>query len=229
MSLQADLSAVERNVQRSYYEDGFLDLVAGLLFLVLSGGALSSGKTLGLMPIWLILMKVVLDRLKQRHTYPRTGYVRFVEEDPGNAARVALSFVLLALVVLVVVLVVTGDIRDAQRWYRWTPLFSGIMVIGAYGYLASRSGSRRYYAMGLLTLAGAVWLCFRQFPGKLQGLGLLWLLMSAMFLLSGTVSFARFARAYPLAAAGAAEADPTGVAGSAEESGSAEGRRNEHK
>jgi hypothetical protein len=192
---------VERKTARSYYEDGLPDILFGCAFVLFSATFLSPG--VGSMPLILVVLLLpvltaAMERLKQRYIYPRTGQARLTQQGLPGPRLTMLASLLLALLVTLVVLVLTGSLRSPALWYRWTPIFSGVLLAGAFLHLASGTGLARYHVLSVACLLGAVPLSLYTFPGRLEGLGLHILGLGLLLLLCGAITLARFLRRYPL-------------------------------
>jgi len=148
--------------------------------------------------------------------------VRSPQQGLRSAGSTVAAYVLLGLASTLAILLLTGSLHSPEQWYRWAPVFSGILLAGALHHLASRSGFVRYHLLTIACLLSAVLLSVHQFPGRLQGLGFHILLQGLLLLLFGAVTFARFLRRYPpsgtlrSAAEGAAERPRSAVEGAAE-------------
>ena len=145
-----------------------------------------------------IFAKPVLTRIKSRFTYPRIGYIAFPEQEPKKLLGGMLVFTLGIVAIVALILVLTGDIGDAVRWYKWTPIFFGGLMLGPFIDLASRSGLPRYYVFMVLALASGVVFALLRFEGKLEGLSLHLLFLGIVIGIWGAILFVRFLRRHPL-------------------------------
>ncbi len=135
--------------------------------------------------------------LKNRFTYPRVGYVSFPQGEPGKLGRFMLGVLLVALVVMVVILVVTGDISVARRWYRWMPIFYGILLSGWFVGLALVSGLVRLWVYALFSVALGVAWSIPQFEPRMTAISLYLLSMGSFLLPWGLALFILFLRRHP--------------------------------
>ena len=205
------LQQARRRALQYWAEDGLPDLYTGALLLLFVGlqaggerlfpaawrGA-EQGVALVVLVLGTLLARPVLRVLKQRITYPRTGYVAYrtpslAEQRQGLFFTVGLAVVLLALAVL------TPDWPTPAALWLTHGVFFAITAA-----LAARLGLPRYwgYAALLLLAAGFYTLTWETWPtawhdalaAGLPTLALLGLVM----LLSGAWTLARYLQRYPV-------------------------------
>lgn len=205
MAEKIDLKQVERNLFHDFFEDGLIDMMFGVYFLFV-GLLLPQHGGLVAFPILLIVFFApLLQALKKRFTYPRTGYVAFRQGDPGPVPWFILGSLVLGLVALVAVLVAVGVITDPGRWYRWMPIFFGIWLAGMFLGLGLRGRLLRYHVVAGVALAGGPLAALLPLNGKLANVGLFFAAVGAVLLACGIVAFVRFLRNYPIPIEGASD------------------------
>jgi hypothetical protein len=197
MAEPIDLKQIERNVFRDYMRDGLVDILFGTYFSFI-GFSLSSGAVAAFIVFPVILFPLLLRRLKERFTYPRTGYVSLREGEPQAAPWIILGSFVAGLVVLVAVLIAKEIIAQPGQWYRWIPLFFGVWMAGTFVALALRVGLVRYYVDAGLALAAGPASALLPLPGKLANIALFFGAWGAVVLAWGVIVFLRFLHAYPL-------------------------------
>jgi hypothetical protein len=202
MAESIDLKQIERNVFRDYMRDGLVDILFGAYFFFI-GLSLPSGTVAAFIALPIIFFPPLLRRLKERFTYPRTGYVSLREGEPQMAPWIILGSVVAGLVVLVAVLIAKEIIARPAQWYRWMPLFFGIWMAGVFLTLALRVGLLRYYVDAGVALAGGPASTLLPVPGKLGNIGLFFAVFGAVILVSGIMALVRFLHKCPLLAEGA--------------------------
>jgi hypothetical protein len=200
-----DLKQVERNLFRDYMQDGLMEMMLGGLFFFL-GLLLPRGGLVAWVVLLIVFSAPLLQRLKKRFTYPRTGYVELRQGDPGPIPWFVLGSLVLGLVALVVVLIATGVIADPGRWYRWMPVFFGIWLAGIFLGLGVQVRLVRYYLVAGVALAGGPLAALVPMSEKLANIGLCFAAVGAALLVSGIVAFVRFLRRNPIPAEGNADA-----------------------
>jgi len=191
-----DLEAVKRKIVHDYCQDGLMEVVFGVYFSVI-GLALAGGSS-GAFVAFVVFLAPLLQGLKKRFVYPRTGYVKLREGDPGSAPWFALGSLALGLVVLIVVLIALGIIGQPALWYRWMPIFFGIGMAGGFLGLGLAVRMARYFVIASMTLLGGPAFALLPLPGKLENIGLFFAAFGAVLLIWGVVTFGLFVRRYPV-------------------------------
>lgn len=153
--------------QRYWYVDGLAEMAGGgVIFLIglcyTIAGLLPPGPARGLVlgigqPLLVLTAAWFSQRtvrtLKERLTYPRTGYVEY--RRPAGSKRWARVFLLgfVSFSVAALTALLGRDLPD-----RFWPLFTGLMLALAIAYLGARIGLKRFFAVALfsLLLGGAV-------------------------------------------------------------------------
>lgn len=201
---EIDLKQLERNLFRDYLQDGLADLIVGAYFMLI-GLLLRVGTVAVVIALFVVFFAPLLQGLKKRFTYPRTGYVELREGDPGPLPWFILGSLILGLIALAVVLIAVGVIAQPGQWYRWMPIWIGIWFAGMFLGLGLRIGLVRYYVVaGVALVFGPIAALLPQ-PGKLDNIGLFFAAVGIVMLAGGVFAFVRFLHKYPLPAEGAAD------------------------
>jgi len=199
-----NLKQIERNIFRDYCQDGLVDMMFGAYFLFI-GLLLPTGAVAPFIVFSIVFFAPLLQRLKKRFTYPRTGYVELRQGDPGPLPWFILGSLVLGLIALVAVLIAAGVIAQPARWYRWMPIFFGIWLAGMLLGLGLNVRLVRYYVVAGVALAGGPIIALLPLTGKMENIGLFFAAVGAVLLAWGVVAFVRFLRKYPLPAEEAAD------------------------
>ena len=147
----------ERDLFRSFWDDGLLDLLCGAALLLTGLGWQSEVGPLAVLqaPLWIVLWVP----LRRRLVEPRAGYVRFSlarrkRTTHGLRWTLALGLGLFALVA-VAALVVHG--RGAiPSLHQWVDALPAVLVAVAAALAALLTGAPRFYAYGLALLADGI-------------------------------------------------------------------------
>ena len=191
-----DVRQVERTVWRDYFRDGLAEMLMGG-YLLLLGLLLPASSVAPLIVVYLVFFSRLLAALKKRLTYPRTGYVKLREGEPGPLPWIVLGSAILGAIGLIVVLIATGVIAQPARWYRWMPILFGTVLSGVMLGLALRVRVVRLYVVAAVALAGAVAAPLVPLSQKLGNLGLLLAGVGAVLLAGGTVALLSFLHQFP--------------------------------
>lgn len=205
MVKRIDLEQVERNLFQDYMQDGLMEMLLGAFFFFL-GLLIPRGGLVAWVVLLVVFSPALVQRLKKRFTYPRTGYVELRQGDPGPIPWFVLGSFVLGLVALVVVLIAAGVIADPGRWYRWMPVFFGIWFAGIFLGLGLQVQLVRYYLVAGVALAAGPLATLPAMGEKLANVGLCFAAIGAALLACGVFAFVRFLRRNPLPAEGNADA-----------------------
>ncbi len=204
MSSTPDLNTLMQRTRRYWYEDGFSDLAMGgyLLALGLFFAAESltpQGSSLWLLwsmggPLLLIgggvIVGRVVQQLKARHTYPRTGYVDYERKGLSRVAQMVGAMVL-------AMLVAAGFVVVSRGWQSLTPLF-GIVFAAVFAYVGQRMGLTRYFVLAAWGLIVGLGLWALPLTME-QGAGLYFMAFGLVMMLVGGMTWRRYSERAPSA------------------------------
>ena len=168
------------------------------LVLFLAGLAAQIPLVIPFLAILVIFGPKAVERLRERYTYPRTGYVKLRVDDSKEMGKGIIGFLFITFLVPIafVISMIAADMTLAMI-FRWLPFTFGSIMIGPSLYLVDVTGSRTYYLFGIP--AAIIGLLTSLLVD--QGLaGLQYFLMgwSIVIVLVGFVLFMRFIGRYPL-------------------------------
>jgi hypothetical protein len=207
--MESNLSDVEQRVKRYWYTDGIGELIGGGMFVLLGiyfalqeflGQNSTVGGILQASFVILIIAAVFVSRwlinsLKTRLTYPRTGYVDYQIHERGMRWRrilaVILGFVIAALTTVFVRLFQFFDSVVAV-----TGLIVAVILVVLQ---AKSSGLARFYILGAASLVLGFGLSLSGLPEG-YSLGLFYGLMGVCSFISGGLTLRRYLRENPLPA-----------------------------
>jgi hypothetical protein len=216
MSLKLDLKEIERKANYAAYQDGLMEISMGL-FLFFYGGTLATDTLpLGIVFIVIAILfaKPLIERVKKRYIYPRTGYVK-LPEDPNTTGKgiaiTAIVMVIGLLGALFISMAVMGQ-KPGLNFFLdiIVPPASGFMLaIGPY-WLGQTYGLTRGYVWAILFILGGIAMPLFDISSGYQAVGLLCTVMGLLILATGTFMFANFLRKYPSEPAEIEEASNAG-------------------
>jgi len=203
-----DIKRIERRTVRYGFEDGIYEIAFGAFALILGlfflGSALAPEKStarfifdVGLLPVFLVggwAANKLSRSMKQRLTYPRTGYVAYKRPEKKKRIKKALlaggsAGLVAALAALFLVSKPAGlDGLSA---------FSGLAFALALIFISLRSGLVRIAVAAVLTAAAGVGLSFAGWARGLE-LAAFYGAMGLLLVLSGLIGLRGYLRRNPL-------------------------------
>lgn len=209
--MQNDFSDVERRVKRYWYTDGIGELIGGGMFILMGvyfalQQLLGQNSTLGgILQASLILVLIggmyvgrrLINALKTRVTYPRTGYVEY-QVDERNTKRRRIGVAVLAFVISALTMVFVRLFESFDSIVLVTGVAVGLILV----FLRAKSaGLARFYVLGAVSVLLGLLLSVSKLPNG-YSLGLFYGLMGTCFMLSGGLTLRRYLEENPLPAEG---------------------------
>jgi hypothetical protein len=196
-----DMKQVEKRIRRYWYTDGIAELASGGMFLLLGLyfgvlGYFEQGSLVSvILQVSMILVFVggafgvrwLVNTLKSRLTYPRTGYVEYRVKD-GDTRKRRLVIVVSAMAISAASIVLIDYIRGMESMVFITGLLVGIIFIALRG---KSSGLRRFYVLGGLAIVLGVALAYSGLP-QMYTLTLFYSLLGVAILISGMLVLRRY-------------------------------------
>ena len=205
--MQSKASDVEQRVKRYWYTDGIGEFIGGGMFILL-GAYFALQEYLGqnslvsgILQVSLILVMIggmsisrwLVNTLKTRLTYPRTGYVEYMVDEHNMRSR-RVWVVIVAFMVSALTMVFVRSFQSFDSIVAVTGVVVGsILVI----LRAKASGLARFYILGAASIALGLGLSLSQLPDG-YSLGLYYGLMGVCFLISGGLTLQRYLQENPL-------------------------------
>lgn len=205
--MESKLSDVERRVRRYWFTDGLGELIGGGMFILMGiyfglQEYLGQNSMLGgILQVSLVLVLVggmyvsrrLINALKARVTYPRTGYVEYQVDDRNlRSRRIWVAVLALAISALTMVFVNLFQFFDAI--VAVTGVAVGLILITL---RAKASGMARFYVLGAISIVLGLALSISKLPDG-YSLGYFYGLMGLSFLLSGGLTLQRYLAENPL-------------------------------
>jgi len=199
--MENKLLDVEQRVKRYWYSDGIAELSGGGMFILLGlyfgiQGYFGENSTVGvILQVSLALLMMggifgvrwLVNALKTRLTYPRTGYVeyRVNGQDDRRRRRVV---VIVAMIVAIASIVMVDYIRGFDSMLIVTGILVGVVFIALRG---KSSGVTRFYAIGAFAILLGIGLSALGLT-QASGLALFYGLMGLAILISGGLVLRRY-------------------------------------
>ena len=196
-----DIKQVEKHVKRYWYTDGIAELASGGMFLLLGLyfgvlGYFEEGSLVSvILQASMVLVMIggafgvrwLVNTLKSRLTYPRTGYVEYrVNEKDAKIRRYVVAGV--AMIIAIASVVLADAIRSLDSMVLITGVLVGIILIALRG---KSSGLQRFYVLGGLAIMLGFGLAFSQLP-QVYALSLFYGLIGVAILISGGLVLQRY-------------------------------------
>ena len=195
-----DIQLLRRRAFTHAVEDGLTDIFIALVLFIASVVVVRPG-LMAFLAMWVIFGPILLHRLKCRFTYPRTGFVELPQESPRHLVLGMFVYMVIALVAMAVLLWLADQIDHPQAWRKWAPILAAILVGGGIQYVASRSGLIRYHVFQAVSAVTALTTSLLTTGESYAGVQTYCLIMSAVALLMGLVTFRRFLKCHPVSTA----------------------------
>ena len=206
-----NLMDVERRIKRYWYSDGIGEISVGLVFVILGaffgvqgyfGEESKIGVVLQLSMVAVMMGSIfgtqwLVNMLKSRLTYPRTGYVEYRAKDKESTER-RWIVVGVGLVVAITSFVLISFVREVDSMVLVSSILVGVIFIALRG---RSSGVMRFYYFGGLSFILGVALTFNNMP-RLYNLGLFYGLLGLVILISGALVLRHYLRENPMPAEG---------------------------
>ncbi len=204
--MKNDVSDVERRVKRYWFTDGIVEIVGGgLSFLfgtyfiaqeMLAEGSawhtVLGGAFVLLLVSGYFITRSLVNNLKTRITYPRTGYVDYPSQK-GTALRRILT---IGIAVGVSTMLIAIGRRVGT--YDWVPAFTGVL----FGFvlllvMRKKGGPVRFYILAIFSVAAGLILSFSGLDLS-YSLGLFYGLVGIAYLISGSMTLRRYILQNPM-------------------------------
>jgi len=202
-----DMQQVEQRVKRYWYTDGIAEISSGGMFLLLGlyfgiqGYFGETSLVSIILQVSMVLLMVggifgvrwLVNTLKARLTYPRTGFVEYrVNEKSARTRRYIVVGV--AFVIAIASILLVDLIRNLDSMALVSGLLVGVIFIALRG---RSSGLRRFYVLGGLAIVLGFILAFSGLS-QAYNLGLFYGLLGVATMISGGLVMRRYLQENPL-------------------------------
>jgi len=176
------LTQVQQHARAYWFADGLNEIVSGI-FAALYGGLillitraesgappkdmLSTTADIFLL-VGVFLTPVLLRWMKERGTYPRSGYVAYPElKFAERLRRVIPIMIIVSLLVVLLAISMLASVH-ARLWVfasmTWLPTAMSVLFGVIFIRSARETGLTRHFLLGSISLATAIWLGWRTLP-----------------------------------------------------------------
>ncbi len=198
-----DTNQIRRRTLQYWHVDGLTEIAFGAVLLVLGAYFFAQSvlppasllyQILDMAFVLLLIGSIFLARifvsaLKNRLTYPRTGYVAYPKmRRSQRLVGVALALSISSLV--------GGLIASAPASLAWMPAISALILSAVLCFLGFRFGLWRFFGLGILVLVAGVALALAGI-GNLRGAAIFYTLAGTAVILSGSLTLRAYLRNHP--------------------------------
>jgi hypothetical protein len=198
------IDAIIIRTRKSFYQDGLWELLAGGILLFASFTILvfpDGNRGALIFTAGILAFFYLYTWLKRRFTYPRSGYAVYKEQGLKARLLTILKRTILLGILLILYFILQSPGQLGQ--HRWLVLMAGIFIGLGWIWQGMRLGLARLAFLGLCSLLfGAALPPLLPLASGLgtsttEILGIYFLLMGAVFLLSGGITFSRYLQRMP--------------------------------
>jgi len=204
-----NFSDVEERVKRYWYIDGIGELLGGGMFLLLGlyfsiqqyfgdqssvGVILQSGFAIILIG-GVAIGRRLINHLKARLTYPRTGYVEYHSAEK-NVSRQRIIAAVIAVAVALFSIIITRRIEIIDAMVAVTGVLVAAILLVKQGWFSEMP---RFYVLSAISLILGMALSFSGLP-RGYNLGAFYGLMGTAFGISGGLTLGRYLQENPMPA-----------------------------
>lgn len=206
MSDNADILELEQETYRYSTQDGLAEIHIGLGLIILACvievldyRSYDVFCWYGILFLLIVFRTPILEKLRRKVTYPRIGYVKVRQDEPSQPLMVVLFSVLtISVGVSLALVIMPSDISFYDALWKYSPVSIGVVMILRSFFLVEKTGDRRYFAFGLLTVTTGPIFALLEFEPPRAGPVFYVLGWGVVIILVGLTTFIRFIRKYPI-------------------------------
>lgn len=204
MNNNINLKEIEKKVFSSTYQDGFFDLLIGIL-LISMGFSPILEKAYPLADWWIAILTapfiVAFVLVKKFITMPRMGMVKFSEKRRAKIKKsvgILLAFLLLGIIASIVFSLGIIPYNWLSKRVQIPSIIWATASIIGFSLAAYSLNMKRYYLYGILFAIPFPFYIFLKYNPKFSHLSLIMFFISGVIILIiGTIVLVRFLRKYP--------------------------------
>jgi hypothetical protein len=205
--MKTNSADVEQRVKRYWYTDGIGELLGGGMFLLIGlyfsiqqyfgdqslVGVILQSSFVVVMIVGMIVGRRLINLLKARLTYPRTGYVEYHTAEK-NVTWQRIFTALIAMTVAIFSVVITRRIDFIDSMVAVTGVLVAVILLVKQGW---SSRMLRFYALSAASLILGIALSVSGLPSG-YNLGAFYGLMGTAFAISGGLTLQRYLQENPM-------------------------------
>jgi len=151
-----DATLTEAKLYSSYWDDGLLDLLCGLVLMIAGVGWVIGLGSLAMIqaPLWVVLWSP----LRRSLVEPRAGFVEFSKARRQRAELGLVQALGLGIAMLTLVALVVFSVRSGRLHFGYSDYVAGLpaaLISVPAVLVALLTGARRFYVFALILLVGA--------------------------------------------------------------------------
>jgi len=161
MMIKNDIDKVIQRTHRYWYEDGLNEIAAGCMFVACGlflfmmysvplGSPLAPILAIGfvvLVAFGGLFVSRAVKAVKNRVTYPRTGYVSYRRPESNRRRRIIAASLGVGIGMMGIILSIAG----APTWLMSMPMVQGLIIGAGLLYMGRRLGLTRFYGLAPLS------------------------------------------------------------------------------
>jgi hypothetical protein len=196
-------SQAAQRAQQYWHIDGIAELVMGSFFVLMGlyfgaqailpedsfAGSMLTPAMLLVIVGGVIVSRSLIRKLKERLTYPRTGYVAY--HTPAKKRRWLTAIVAFGMAMLVAAL-----FASTPASMRWIPVISGLLIGAYWLYYGHKIGLVRFYVLAAISAVIGAAIAFAGMQER-TGLPLYYTVMGLVLLVSGGLTLWSYLRQAP--------------------------------
>lgn len=197
MEQAIDIKKIEQKSYRFIEQDGLTEIMMGVLLV---GIGITYGSKVGgiFVIIAIFVLAPLLGVLRNRFTYPRTGYAKLTAEDGKTLVRGMFIYTLVVFMGVFIGISIFGGFRDPALYRKWSPLLAALLMSGGFEYAYSKSGNLRCRVYTALAVILGLTFSLMKFEGY-NGVVVTLIALGVVFLVSGAILFSTFIHRHPKA------------------------------
>jgi len=206
--MKSEIEKIEKRPIQYWYEDGLNELAFGVIGLCLGvyfwihtrippGSAWHIPWAIGMFPLLFFgsrFLNGIIKTLKQKWTYPRTGFVSY-RRPGGKRIKFSILGVFVGGATVIAYGALRSDVFPEQNALTSLPLVTGLILAGAFIWIGMKTGVFRFFVTAVISAAAGIALSLAGFA-EMAALGTYWAILGASHCVSGAFVFLRYLKRY---------------------------------